>query len=245
MWGSLVVSPRATSLTNDEVQTTIGEIGELTNEEILSQVMSSSFVPISEITDLAVPEITIELNTQDHGQTVSDALVHQFTNLEAENTTIVDIEAVGGSTNDPPTSPTTNPVLLLLQLTTWVEIAEGLQKDSQKLIDAMNQFDKAQRKKIASLLIDFLCSEPLHLRELNWIPIKMLNWIFKRLYFTISRIGGDSIEDARLEQVENLSFVSVEGLGSSKELWVFCDPASGRNIPVFGAEAICEISVKN
>lgn len=241
----LVVSPIAQSHTNDEVQTNIGEIGELTNKEILSQVMSSSFVPISEITDLAVPEITIELNTQDHGQTVSDALVHQFTNLEAENTTIVDIEAVGGSTNDPPTSPTTNPVLLLLQLTTWVEIAEGLQKDSQKLIDAMNQFDKAQRKKIASLLIDFLCSEPLHLRELNWIPIKMLNWIFKRLYFTISRIGGDSIEDARLEQVENLSFVSVEGLGSSKELWVFCDPASGRNIPVFGAEAICEISVKN
>ena len=224
---------------------TIPSRGELTNKEILSRLISSSFVPISEITALAVPEITVELNAQHHEQNVSDALTHQFTNSKAESITIADVEAVGGSTNDPPTSPTTNPVLLLLQLTTWVEIADSMQKDSQKLIDVMNQIDKQQRKKVASLLIDFLCSEPLHLRELSWLPIKMLNWIFKRLHFTISRIGGDFIGDARMEQVENLSFVSVEGLGSSKELWVFLEVSSGRNIPVFGTDGICGISVRN
>jgi hypothetical protein len=241
----LVVSPIAQSLTNDEVQTTIGEIGELTNQEILSQIMSSNFVPPSETTAIAVPEITEQLDAQHNGQNVLDTSVHQFTNSEAESITIADVEGVGGSTNSPPTSPTANPVLLLLQLKTWVEIAEELQKDSQKLIDVMNQIDKEQKRKIASVLIEFLCKEPQSLKELNWIPIKMLNWIFKRLHFTISRIGGDSIEDARMEQVGNLSFVSVEGLGSSKELWVFCEASSGRNIPVFGTDGICGISVKN
>ena len=72
----------------------------------------------------------------------------------------------------------------------------------------------------------------------------MLNWVFKRLTFAILRIGGDSIDEARLEQVENLSFVSVEGLGSPKELWVFCEASSGKNIPVYGASAICRIAVK-
>ncbi len=86
--------------------------GELTNQEILSQATSSSFVPISEITDLAIPEITIELNALDHGQTVLDTRVHQFTNLEAQSITIADVDLVGGSTNSPPTS---NPVLQLLQ----------------------------------------------------------------------------------------------------------------------------------
>jgi len=241
----LVVSPIAQSPMNDEVQTTIGEIGELTNQEILSQLMSSSFVPPSETTAIAVSEIVVKLDAQHHGLNISDTKEHQFTNSEAESITIVDVEAVGDATNSPPIAPTTNPVLLLLQLTTWVEIADWMQKDSQKLIDAMNQIDKQQRKKVASLLIDFLCSEPLHLRELSWLPIKMLNWIFKRLQFTISRIGGDTIDQARMEQVENLSFVSVEGLGSNKELWVFCEVSSGRNIPVFGTDGICGISVRN
>ena len=62
---------------------------------------------------------------------------------------------------------------------------------------------------------------------------------------TISRIGGDTIEDARMELLSNLSFVSVEGLGSNKELWVFCDRASGKNIPVFGTDGICGVSVRN
>ena len=73
----------------------------------------------------------------------------------------------------------------------------------------------------------------------------MLNWIFKRLHFTISRVGGDSINQARMELLSNLSFVSVEGLGSNKELWVFCDRASGKNIPVFGTDGICGVSVRN
>jgi hypothetical protein len=97
----LVVSPIAQSPTNDEVQTTIGEIGELTNKEILSQVMSSSFVPPSEIIAIAVPEITIEPDAEHHRQNVSDASAHQFTNSEAESITIADVDLVGGSTNSP------------------------------------------------------------------------------------------------------------------------------------------------
>ena len=108
----------------------------------------------------------------------------------------------------------------------------------------MSEFDKAQRKKIASVLIEFLCNEPQSLKQLNWIPIKMLKWVFERLKFTVNRIGGDFIDDARIELIENLSFVSVEGLGSPKELWIFCNGA-GENIPVFGTDGICAISVKS
>jgi hypothetical protein len=214
----------------DGMQPAIGEVGDLTTPVCFS------------------PVITLENHSQEAApprQLLPEQPIHQFTNNNAETTSVTGIEAVGDPTNSPPIAPTPNLALLLLQSTTWIEIANSLQKDSQKLMDVMNSFDKTQRRKIASVLIEFLCSEPQNISELTWIPIKMLNWVFKRLTFTVSRIGGDFIDDARLEQVENLSFVSVEGLGSPKELWVFGDASSGKNIPVYGASAISGISVKN
>jgi hypothetical protein len=226
----LVESPIAETLSIDGIQPTIGEVGEVVTPGDFSIVIT--------------PEDHRQEAPPPH-QLLPEQPIHQFTNNNAETTSVTGIEAVGDTTNSPPIAPTPNLALLLLQSTTWIEIANSLQKDSQKLIDVMNSFDKTQRKKIASVLIEFLCSEPQNINELTWIPIKMLNWVFKRLTFTVSRIGGDFIDDARLEQVENLSFVSVEGLGSPKELWVFCEASSGRNIPVFGTEGICGISVRN
>ncbi|PSB26414.1 DUF3987 domain-containing protein [Chlorogloea sp. CCALA 695] len=225
----LVESPIAETFSIDKIQPSIGEVGEVATSVCFS------------------PVITLENHSQfpPSHQLLPEPLIHQFTNNNAETISVAEIEAVGDTTNSTPIAPTHNLALLLLQSTTWMEIAEELQKDSQKLIDVMNQFDKEQRKKIASVLIEFLCREPQSLKELNWIPIKMLNWIFKRLHFTISRVGGDSINQARMELLSNLSFVSVEGLGSNKELWVFCDRASGKNIPVFGTDGICGVSVRN
>jgi hypothetical protein len=226
----LVAPPIAETFPIDGMQAAIGEVGDLATPVCFS------------------PVITLENHSQEAPpphQLLPEPSIHQFTNNNAETASVTGIEAVGDTTNSPPIAPTPNLALLLLQSTTWMEIANSLQKDSQKLIDVMNSFDKAQRKKIASVLIEFLCSEPQNISELTWIPIKMLNWVFKRLKFTVSRIGGDFIDDARLEQVENLSFVSVEGLGSPKELWVFGDASSGKNIPVYGASAISGISVKN
>ncbi len=177
---------------------------------------------------------------------------HQLTNQADKTFTESGSEPIGDSTNSPPIAPTPNNscstyqelAALILQCQCWVEIADSLQKDSQKLIEVMNQSNKEQKTKVAALLIDFVCLEPSHLKELTWLPIKMLNWIFKRLQFTISRIGGDSIEAARIEQLENLSFMSVEGLGSPREIWIFRNNSSGSNIPVHGTEAICAISPK-
>ncbi len=222
----LVVSPIAQMYTPEAMQTTVGEVGGLTQVENISEIL----------TTLKLPETATSIDSLP---------IHQFTNSDAESVVSRAIDPIGDTTNSPPIAPTSNLTLLILQSTTWMEISESLQKDSQKLIDAMNQFDKAQRKKIASVLIDFLCQEPHNIKELTWIPIKMLNWVFKQLKFTVSRVGGDFIDDARIEQIEDLSFVSVEGLGSPKELWVFCEVSSGRNIPVFGTDAICSVSNKN
>jgi Protein of unknown function (DUF3987) len=224
--GELVKSPTAQTSCIETVQPIVGEIGGLTQVENISEVL----------TNLTLSETSINIEAQP---------IHQFTNSEAQSIVSPAIDPIGDTTNRPPIAPTPNLAILLLQSTTWMEISESLQKDSQKLIGAMSQFNKAQRKKIASALIEFLCQEPQNIRELTWIPIKMLNWVFKHLLFTVSRVGGDFIDDARIEIVENLSFVSVEGLGSPKERWVFCEVSSGTNIPVFGTDAICDISVKN
>jgi len=231
------------------------EVGAELVEPPIAETITVEGIPpaIGEVGDLVTPvDFSIVITPEDHKQEappphhlLPEPLIHQFTNNNAETTSVTGIEAVGDPTNSPPIAPTSNLALLLLQSATWIEIANSLQKDSQKLIDVMNSFDKAQRKKIASVLMEFLCSEPQNISELSWLPIKMLNWVFKRLTFAISRIGGDSIDEARYEQVENLSFVSVEGLGSPKELWVFCEASSGKNIPVYGASAISGIALKN
>jgi hypothetical protein len=224
----LVESPIARTISIEGIQPAIGEVGVFNGVENVSEIP-----PIPKLCESS--EYTKVQAT------------HQFTNNNAQTTDLTEIEAVGDPTNSPPIAPIPSLALLLLQSTTWMEIANSLQKDSQKLIDVMNSFDKGQRKRIASLLIDFLCSEPTNLKQLSWLPVKMLNWVFERLNFTISKIGGEgaSIDQAGMEQVKNLSFVSVEGLGSRRELWVFCEPTSGKNIPVFSSEAICGIALKN
>ena len=224
----LVEPPIAQSLTTEVIQPTVGGNGGFNKVEDIASLLTTP--------ELLEPSVGIEAQTN-----------HQFTNNNAETTIITEIEVVGATTNSPPIPPIPNLALLILQAKTWVEISECLQRDSQKLIDAISQFDKAQRKKLASVLIEFLCQEAQNIKEVTWIPVKMLNAVFKRLTFTISRIGGIgcSIDEARMERVENLSYVSVEGLGSNKELWVFCEVNSGKNIPVFGSEAICGISLKN
>ncbi len=224
----LVAPPIAQNFTPEALRITVGENGDLTQAKNISEVPSKQ----------AIPETSIFIEAQP---------IHQFTKNEAQSIVSLTIEPIGDPTNSPPITPIPNLAILLLQSTTWVEISEALRKDSQKLIEAMNNLDKPQRKTVGALLIEFLCNEPQKLKELSWLPKKMLGWVFKRLTFAISQISGEgsSIDNARMERVENLSYVSVEGLGSSKELWIFSEVSSGRNIPVFGTDGICGISVRN
>lgn len=117
-------------------------------------------------------------------------------------------------------------------------------ENSEKLVESLGHMDKLQKRKIASLLIDHLCQEPQYLSQLAWLQTKMLRWVMKHLIFSIERIGGTFIYDARLEVVENLSFVAVDYLGTPNERWIL-STVSGVNIPVFGTTSICGIATKS
>ena len=54
--------------------------------------------------------------------------------------------------------------------------------------------------------------------------------------------GGANVLDACWEYISGCKFVSVEHLGTRNELWIL-QTLSGKNIPVFGTEAIHEIAL--
>ncbi len=99
-----------------------------------------------------------------------------------------------------------------------------------------------QRRQIAELLADYLCSNPTVLSQLAWVPDNLRSTVLKQLTFTIRRIGGENIEDARLEKIAECKFISVNYLGQRYEQWLFQTP-SGKNIPVYGTGDIEAIAL--
>ena len=132
--------------------------------------------------------------------------------------------------------------ILILSCSTWVELAEAIACDAEKLMLAARVMTKTQQHQIGNLLAAHLCSDPNNLNGLAWVPGVLLEAVLKRLTFTIRRIGGDTIEDACLELIAGCKFVSVKHLGQRYETWRF-QTSDGTHIPVFGAGDIEAIAL--
>ena len=133
-------------------------------------------------------------------------------------------------------------VALILSCSTWVELAEAIARDAEKLMQAARVMTKTQQRQIGNLLAVHLCDDPNNLAGLAWVPGVLLEAVLKRLSFTIRRIGGDTIEDACLELIASCKFVSVKHLGQRYETWRF-QTSDGTHIPVFGAGDIEAIAL--
>lgn len=127
----------------------------------------------------------------------------------------------------------------ILLCSTWVELARLVGEDALKLLAATRTMTKEQRRELTNLLATHLCQSPTYLSQLEWIPVKLRDRALEKLTFTIQRIGGvaSSILDACIEYVSGCKFVSVANVGTRAERWIFQTP-DGKNIPVFGIEAI-------
>ncbi len=123
-----------------------------------------------------------------------------------------------------------------------MELSEAIASDGEKLKQAARVMTNQQRRQIAELLADYLCSNPTVLSQLAWVPDNLRSTVLKRLSFTIRRIGGENIEDAHLEKIAECKFVSVSYLGRKYEQWLFQTP-KGENIPVFGTGDIEAIAL--
>lgn len=131
---------------------------------------------------------------------------------------------------------------LILQCQTWVELAFVIAKDGKKLMLAARVMTPEQRPRIGELLAVHLCSNKAALNQLAWMPEQLRDKVLKRLSFTIRQIGGDTIEDARMDLIAGCEFVSANYLGQRYETWDFLCP-DGKSIPVFGVGDIDAIAL--
>ncbi len=220
--GELVVPPIAESIVNTELQSLAGEVGALESS-------NSS----DKYTDLAP------------GMESEPIENHQLTNLSLETSAIAELQAGGDTTNSSPISPTTlhqattqDLAALILQCQTWVELAQAVGWNAQKLVKAANCITTEQRRGLTSLLAAHLCQQPEHLNQLAWVPVKLRDRALERLTFTLRRIGGAAnVLDACWESISGCKFVSVEQIGTRNEKWVF-QAKEGNRLAVFGVDAI-------
>lgn len=164
--------------------------------------------------------------------------------------------AAENSSNTSDTAATTNSVATLqveavqalanqiLLCTTWVELASLVNENASKLLEATKTMTSEQRREVTHLLATHLCQSPTYLSQLEWIPVKLRDRALSKLTFTIQRIGGvaSNVLDACLEYISGCKFVSVAHLGTRQEQWIF-QTHDGKNIPVFGIEAIEAIAL--
>lgn len=221
--GELVVAPIAESITATEIQTTVGAIGGLPHTGNGASYSAS---------------------------VLDDSFQHQFTNSGAEMIAEIEVNPVGDTTNPSPIPPiasaplfqqsTTAPDLaaLILQCQTWVQLAQAVGQNTQKLVKAANQITREQRRGLVTLLVAHLCQNPAHLNQLAWVPAKLRDRTLNQLTFTIRRIGGAAnVLDACIESISGCKFVSVEHIGTRNERWLF-QAIEGNRLPVFGVDAI-------
>jgi len=238
--GDLVASPIVETHAPTGLQTTVGEIGGESSTSIISQLQQEAITSLSFANALEAIALPPD---------------HQFTNSKAEIVTETTVTAVGATTNSPPIAPTAptqvqhSPTAqelaaLVLQCSTWVELAASVGHNAKQLMKAASCMTKQQRSWVADLLTTHLCSTPSAVSQLDWVPIKLRCVVLERLTFTIRQIRGvaSNILDASLEYVAPCKFVSVTNLGNRHEQWIFQTP-SGARLAVFGAEAIEAIAL--
>ena len=236
-----VDSPIAQNIARTEFRDSIGEIGETKDIILISQLPESPIAPSTNPRTVAST-----------GETSAEQYAHQFTNSNAKTATVAEFQPIGNTTNSSPTTPTAPTPLgepqpptthqlaaLILQCQTWVELATHVGENASSLLVASKTMTKEQRSWLTHLLANHLCQKPAYLSQMEWIPAKLRDRALSRLTFTIQKIGGvaSSVLDARLEYLAGCKFVSVARLGTRQEQWIFLT-VDGKNIPVFGTEAI-------
>jgi len=229
----------------------VGEIGAIGDElvvpPIAENIISSGIqAPVGEIGALDTPNSSSSDIDVAIGLDSAPLVKHQFTNYKAETLVDTELEAVGATTNPAPIPPTKPPqsstpqemAALILQCQTWVELAQAVGQNTQKLVKAANRLTTEQRQGLTSLLAAHLCQQPEHLNQLVWVPVKLRNRALEQLAFTIRRIGGAAnVLDACWESIIGCKFVSVEQIGTRNEKWVF-QAKEGNRLAVFGVDAI-------
>jgi hypothetical protein len=125
-----------------------------------------------------------------------------------------------------------------------VELASLVGENALKLLEATKTMTSSQRRQVTNLLAAHLCQSPTYLSQVEWIPVKLRDRALSKLTFTIQRIGGvaSNVLDACIEYVSGCKFVSVANVSTRAERWIFQTP-DGKNIPVFGTEAIEAIAL--
>lgn len=132
---------------------------------------------------------------------------------------------------------------LILQCSTWVEVAQRVSENSSSLLAATKTMTPEERRGLPRLLADHLCQDPTYMKRIAWVPVKLRDRALEQLTFTIQRIGGVTANpsDAYLESIEGCKFVTVTNLGTCKEIWTF-QTQEGVKLPVFEVEAIQAIA---
>ncbi len=153
--GELVVLPTAESIVTTDISSPAGEVG----VQYPPNLSSSQPVPVPEM--------------DSHPQAN-----HQFTNDNAETHAFTELTTVGDTTNPspiPPTAPTEpqqtstpqDVSALILQCQTWVELAQAVGQNTQKLIIAASRITREQRQRLTSLSRSTM---PLTSRPLGALP---------------------------------------------------------------------------
>jgi hypothetical protein len=178
------------------------------------------------------------------GEANMTILADQTLPSTAEIITDHEPELVGDTINYPSISPNTPEQLptaqelatLILQCSTWVEIAQRVGEDGSSLLAATKTMSQEERSELPRLLAAHLCQDPTYLSKLLWVPVKLRDRALEQLTFTIQRIGGvtSNASDACLESIEGCKFLTVANLGTRYEQWIFQTPSGVKATSFWG-----------
>ncbi|MGL4621761.1 MAG: hypothetical protein ACRCZS_22330, partial [Chroococcidiopsis sp.] len=173
------------------------------------------------------------------GETPKTALAHQFTNSTAQSFANTGTGAVGEIANSSPIVPIEPSKTESLQqlptarelaakvlgCSTWVELAQQVDRSAKNLMKAASCMSSQQRDRIANLLTTHLCSAPDTLGQLAWIPEKLRNAVLKQLSFTIRQMrkSAESLE-LYWEHISNCQFVCAVLQENDRLRWTFQTP---------------------
>lgn len=260
--GELVASSIVENFTSTNLQTSIGEIGGQVDARITSQQLSEAIA-----LDSSLPHRTVASTGDTRarhcphremlmGETPKTALAHQFTNSIAQSFANTGTGAVGEVANSSPIVPIApsqieEPQQLptarelaakVLGCSTWVELAQQVDRSAKKLMKAASCMSSQQRDRIANLLTTHLCSAPDALSQLAWIPEKLRNVVLKQLTFTIRQMrkSAESLE-LYWEYISNCQFVCAVLQENDRLRWTFQTP-DGNTISVCDLKTIVAIA---
>ena len=127
---------------------------------------------------------------------------------------------------------------LLRQADSWSEVAMVVGRERDQLLRAVKEWGVEEKQLLVRLLSSHLEAEATPLKQIDWIPNKLLSKALSTFTFRLQRIkdSDNLVDDAEMEYLEGCKFISVQNLGDRQEQWVF--EFESKNIPVFGRERI-------